>query len=481
MNHKNLLFLLLCIFLVACSDENDDPNGGENNPDRTATQAWIENTMRQHYFWDKEIPDADKLSYKTYEKDPSGFFTSLLTKKDGKTRSNGNSSYHRYYSYIEELSSTTRSLSQTDYTYGFEFTAIYKNEAKDVMALVFYVVENSPAHKAGLKRGDWIIEIDGKLLKDGSSGNLGQLVGGGACAFTIERWNEQSDKLVEVPEKINISAARAVEDNPVFYYDIVASPKGKEVGYLVYNHFTDGTDSDKSKYDNELRRASSFFQLEGVEEFVLDLRYNNGGLLSSALVLCAILAPDQALDKEFGYLKYNDDREVKFYAKRDALKPNGKNLNLKKLYVLVSQYSASASEMVINCLKPYMDVVVIGEQTEGKNVGSVPYTSDDKRWKMHPIVCEIYNAKGKSDYVNGFTPDVDISESYIYVKPNEVEILNVLPLGNPEERLLNAALLMIDGTYSATDYGTRAVDAKSYKKANIHSIDRKAANGVIIE
>lgn len=477
MSHKNLLFLLLCLFLFACSDENDDTNGGGGNPDRTETQAWIENTMRQHYFWNKEIPDADKLGYKAYEKDPRGFFTSLLTKKDGKTRSNGN---HYYYSYIEDLSAT-RSLSQTDYTYGFEFTAIYRNKAKDVMALVLYVVKDSPAYKAGLKRGDWIIKIDGKPIKDGASGNLGQLVGGDACIFTIERWDNQLDNLVEVPERINIASARAVEDNPVFADTIISSPKGTEVGYLVYNHFTDGTDSDKSKYDNELRKASSFFQTAGVEEFVLDLRYNNGGLLSSALVLCAILAPEQSLNKEFGYLAYNDGRKATLEVKKEHLNPSGKNLNLKKLYVLVSGYSASASEMIINSLKPYMDVVVIGEQTEGKNVGSVSYTSEDKLWKMHPIVCQIYNVKGQSDYANGFTPDVELNEAFVYVNPGEVEIQNVLPLGDSDERLLNAALLMIDGTHIATDYGTRATGIKSYQKANIHSIDRKATNGVIIE
>lgn len=465
MNIKNLLFLLFCFILGACSDDKTEPGGDPNRPE---PQAWIEDTMRKHYFWLSDIPNADKLDY---SKAPKDFFTSMLSNKDGKTRENG----HHYYSYIEEANAS-RSLSQTHYSYGFEFMGIYRDDVPNaIMALVMYVVKGSPAAEAGLKRGDWIIEIDGVPIYNNT---FGLLAGSKASTFTIRQWNEQAQRPVTVEEKIDIASARSVEDNPVFKRSVVQSPKGKKVGYLVYNHFTDGTTSNPKKYDNELWAASDFYHTEDVKEFVLDLRYNNGGLLSSALILCSMLIPENNLGQDCGYLKYNDDRKSTFKTSK-PLPAGAKNLNLKRLYVLVSGNSASASEMVINTLSPYMEVIVIGQQTEGKNVGSLAYTDKSKQWEMHPIVCEIYNSQNSTDYANGFIPSVILDEESVPAGEGYVRIVEVLPLGDENERLLHAALQMIDGT----DIAGRSIDAsdtKAYKKTNIYSIDRKATNGVII-
>lgn len=148
------------------------------------------------------------------------------------------------------------------------------------------------------------------------------------------------------------------------------------------------------------------------------------------------------------YIEYKDKKKSNYKLERSTqLKTTGKNLNLKTLYVLTSNSSASASELVINCLRPYMgekNVVLIGLQTEGKNVGSVTYTNDDKTWEMHPIIGKVYNSEGKSDYENGFLPDYELDEAYEYWNDNTVSILEVLPLGDTNERLLQAALSLID-------------------------------------
>lgn len=476
MNSRLILFIFICLFLNACKDKNE--NG------KTDTQAWIEDTMREHYYWYKEIPKSEKLNYEITES--KDFFNSLLSIKDGKTRSDNK---HYYYSYIEELSKT-RSLRQTDHTYGFEFIAVYRDKNQvDVQILVQYVIPKSPAEEAGLKRGDWITEMNDLPL---TLNNYTKLLGDDACRLKIERWDAEQNKFVEWPEIIRMGSARAVEDNPVFYFDSkLTTPKGKKVGYLVYNHFTDGKGENDTSYDDKLKEVSNSFYNAGVTEFVLDLRYNNGGLLSSAMLLCAILSPQDKLGETFGYLQYNDKQKPQKKAIKvtnTLLSPNGKNLNLKTLYVLVSNASASASEMVINSLDPYMNVILIGEQTEGKNVGSNAYKSKDGLWEMHPITCQIYNSKDNSDYENGFSPkrngyDFEMDEAFVPdSKPNTVRLIPVYPLGDPQERLLYAAMSIIDGTYIAWNH--RAAGARSseitYEKSTIRSIDRKATNGVII-
>ncbi|WP_291528292.1 S41 family peptidase [Bacteroides sp. UBA939] len=474
MNIRFLLFLFICFSLSAC--EKDDSTGSD---DRSATLKWIENTMREHYYWYKEIPAAGKLNY---TREPEDFFYSLLSKEDGKDYMNSaGQMQHYYFSTIEELSDgDTRSSIQEDNSYGFEFTTVYINDAKELYALILYVLKDSPAYEAGLRRGDWIIKINDKAITDA---NYQSLFGDEACTLTMAKWNSTDKRFVVQPDNVEIVSARKVEDNPVYFWDVIESPvKKKRIGYLVYNHFSMGKNDDDTSYDDKLKELSGS-EFNGVDEFVLDLRYNNGGFISSGILLCSILQPGSALGTELGYMQYNDkqrNRKRSFKTGTEQLGTTGRNLNLRTLYVLVSGSTASASEMVINSLTPFMNVVVIGETTIGKNVGSVEYTSNDKKWEMHPIVCKIYNSTGFTEYEDGIEPDVELNEAFIPVAPRVVEPTEVLPLGNPEERLLKAAIDLIDETTTKTR-STDTPGMVTYRKAPINSIDRKATGSVIID
>ena len=137
--------------------------------------------------------------------------------------------------------------------------------------------------------------------------------------------------------------------------------------------------------------------------------------------------------------------------------------------MLTSDQTASASEMVINCLMPYMDVTLIGARTEGKNVGSTTFTNQELGIEMHPIVCKIYNAKGQSDYENGFQPNLTVYEN--------TDLSRFLPFGNPNEALLNAALGLIYNNSAAPQ-----AETKSRMKVSItsNSIARRATSSVDI-
>ena len=471
-----LLFVLAFSFLVACKDDKEP----EKRPAIPKNIAWIEDTMRNYYYWYREIPEADKLDYTKTEED---FFYTLLSDKDGKDYYSNGNIQHYYYSTIKKTTPSTYS-GEAKYSYGFEFTSIYSNSTQTTLQiLVQYISDNSPAKESGLRRGDWIIEIDGKPITIDDITNV--TGGGGEMSLTIQRWDFNRGRHVTVPGKINMPAARLVIDNPIHLAKVITTPaKDKKVGYLVYNHFNRGTSNDDYSYDDELRNLSGT-RFDGVDEFVLDLRYNGGGHVSSAILLCAILAPASALEKPFCYLQYNDKTypsETVYKAGREQLKSNGRNLNLSTLYVLVSSSSASASEIIINSLRPYMNVVLIGERTGGKNVASSLFTSDDKLWEINPIICQVYNSERFSDYANGFYPDYTLNEAFTPTahNPNIVTLDEVRELGDENERLLRVALNLIDNT-DVNIRNTILEDAPTYTIAPFNSISRKSTNGAIVD
>jgi len=457
----NLFFLFICLFLNACSDDDNS----KKNDDRPETLGWIEDKMREKYYWNSEIP-----SKPSYSADEEAFFKSLLSKNDGKTR-NGT---HYYYSYIEKASSSTRGGMKENYTYGFEFTTVSgfkdQNGTTFTGALVLYVYNDTPADKAELKRGDWIVKIDGQYIT--SNETVKTLYGDAAKEFMVYQW--VNNKFMD-GKTVSIGAAEAITNySPIYHQDIITASNGKQVGYMVYDRFQSGPDNKDSEYDDELRQASHFFS--GVDEFVLDLRYNNGGLLSSTRLFCAILGPSDILSKSsIGHMEYADGTKSQFSANK-ALLGSGKNLNLPKLYVLTSSTTASASEAVINLLDPYMDVIVIGEKTEGKNVGSQEFVSEDKLWEMHPITSMIFNSIPKSDYTNGWPPDHILDDALYHDAEGYVDpIEGILDLGDEEERLLKAALHhIVNGSFPAAIDRTRTTKSTGHK-LGINSLDRKAA------
>ncbi|MDR0989072.1 MAG: PDZ domain-containing protein [Prevotellaceae bacterium] len=468
MNAKNLLLCSLLFSLCACEKESHLPAEGER-----ATIEWIENTLRKNYLWNSEIPASKLLDYALA---PAEFFPSLLSRKDGKDYTDVNGvRRHTYYSYIEELGQPdTRGYINDQASYGFEYQSlvVYNKDTRkyDYYVFVEYVLEGSPAYEAGLERGDWIVQIEGQAIND-----LLLIGEGAAHTFTVVRHDGNQ---FGNPRKVSIAAARPVNDHPVHLWSILHSNRGKRVAYLVYNQFetgVEGVEGDTS-YNDRLIELSNQFSGQ-VDEFVLDLRYNNGGELTCAVLLCTMLCPANAMGQELGYLKYNNGRTEHFRAD-DAVVRSIRNLGLKRLYVLTSEQSASASEMVINSLRPYMEVVVVGWQTAGKNVGSVEYTDAAKQWRMHPIVCSIYNSQGFGDYADGLAPDVRLHEVFGYDADGYVDrIYPTYPLGNPNERLLQAALAQIDQTSTRSAEGG-ALSVRAQEGAA--SIARKATPGVLL-
>lgn len=415
MRRRNIqLFLLLGVLAVTSLFSCGVDRWPEYYP-LTGRDLWIDSIMREEYLWFEDIPNSKDLNYFL---DPEAFLEKIKSPLD------------KGYSSVDTLSATPPP------SYGFDYS-LYNITDNDTAynALITYVIPNSPAAEIGLKRGEWIMKINDdfitkkteKLLNEGESQKL--TLG----KYSAEE-NEEGEKIETITSyrDADLPAARPVEDVVIPAYDIITNGT-KNIGYLVYNSFS-------TECNSELLRLSQFYKDNSITDFVLDLRYNAGGAMDCVQLLASILAPADKLGSPFATLLYSQKRAAKDreLTLDTQLLQGGSNLNLPKLYVLTTSTTAAASEMLINCLKPYMTVVVVGNTTKGVTVATESFPSDKFWWMLHLVVCEVFNSEDKADYANGFTPDYAVSPLS--------DLAKVLPLGDPDEELLSAALGIIDGS-----------------------------------
>lgn len=457
-----ILFALAAVLSIfnSCSDDSPkpDPTIDDN------VNAWIYETMENHYLWYKELPPKESLDMSV---SPDEFFRSLLSDKDGKVLSQEEG--HHYFSTIEQKKAGTKAI-DSESSYGFEYAVAPRDQNGKYAALVIYTLPNSPASEAGLKRGDWIIGVNSPTFNITDYSILNK---GNAAKFYIGQYDNSQNSFV-LTGSVDMPASRQVEDTP-FLADSVYSYGNQRIGYLMYNHFTSGPNGYNDKtYDDRMKGIFADFKSKNVNEFVLDLRYNGGGLVTSARLLSSLLAPANALGQPFSYIKYNDKNEKSNYMLpfETASSVSGSNLDLKRLYVLVSDLTASASEAVINCLIPYMqrtNIVLIGEQTIGKTVGSVTYgEKEDFNWLIHPIVMNITNADNEADYADGFAPDIKVQDLVVN--------RTLYPLGDTRERMLSIALENITGSVLKSASATEDTTVGFI----YNSLDEKPTNGMLL-
>lgn len=427
--------MALLLTLLACEKEESLVT------DTPSVNHWIEETMRSNYLWNEELPDKSTLNFSA---DPEVFFRGLLSDKDGK-EINGT---HQYFSTLEPASST-KSIADPQNSYGFDFavTRLQTKAGEEYnIAVVIYVLPQSPAAEAGLRRGDWILGVNGEL---GSIQDYASLRSGGKTTLYIAAYDTEKQVFKEA-RRLQLAASRAVEDTP-FLKDSVYQVGGKKVGYLMYNHFSSDPEGYKGTgYNEQMTALFARFKQQGVQEFILDLRYNGGGLLSCAQLLTSFLAPQSALGSVFCQEEYNaqnrsKNTSVKLLRTTEVL---AGNLNLSRIYILTGASTASSSELVINGLIPYLgreNIRLIGRTTLGKTVGMTIYDQSSKYgWILMPITFRSYNADGDADYADGFAPDVEINEY----------ATTLGDFGEPEDPLFAAAMQEISGWRSSSSRAT---------------------------
>lgn len=452
-----LMGLLAFLLLVpSCKTDDKVPDLSEEG-----TNDWIYKIMTDYYLWYEDVPDKASLNF---SQSPDKFFASLLSDQDGVKYGDSWLTFSR----IEKKKEETKSITESD-SYGFEF-ASFKN-GDNYYAWVLYVLPDSPAAEAGLKRGDWIVAVGSENPNVTSTSAF---FSGGETTFLLADMERVNNSVIlHKRETISISASRAVEDTP-FLKDSVYTINGKTVGYLVYKSFTSGPDDESEAYNDLMKQIFARFKAKNVNEFVLDLRYNQGGLVSCAQLMTSLLAPADALGKTFCIMEHNDKQASKnetLLMKKNSELGNA-NLDLKRLYVLTGETTASASEAVINCLIPCMgrsNITLIGEKTIGKRVGANTFgTKEDYEWLVSPITLRIYNAEHNADYANGFAPDVPVEE---LVVGNQL-----LPFGDTNELLLSEAISRITGLKS------QSIRTESGERIKLPlSFERKKKEGLLYD
>ena len=440
---KSLQYTLLTLLLIVSTSCGEDRTGEFYA--LIEDRMWIEEVMRENYLWAEDMPVIEKED--DYFQAPATFFKNMLSK-------NALNGKGDKYSYMEENQKETRvlTLDRTS-TYGMEFilTSDPTGTTAHTFARVLYVLPESPAQKAGIERGDWISAINEERI---TTDNYKQLTQGGNVSLTRNRFTplEEGTGWQISKDVLNVSASVAMEINP-FLVNKVLEVDGKKIAYLLYNEFATGPNNEgtESVYDEQMKQIFAQFKSQSLDAFILDLRYNNGGFLQCAQALGSLLAPSTALGKDFVNLTFNDKADPQIIRYSFDTQYADANLNLNKIYILTGEYTASASEAVINGLIPYMgveNVILVGTKTEGKNVAMSSFKNKTHGLTLWPVIAYVSNANNEGDYSEGFQPTYQLDEN---------SINTWYPLGNPEEYLLkNTLSLITTGTLSdesTTDNG----------------------------
>lgn len=428
----NLLIALVGTGLMWSCRNNDVKTGD------ALVNEFIAVNMDYWYYWrDKITPNSNKSLA------PEAYFNSLLYPFDAQARPDGD----RFSRFLPNASETEASLSGESKATGAR-VALYNNN-NNIAGFVMYLLPGSPAAKAGIKRGD----IFGKITVDGQVAtidNYSKLFAEGTnYVYTIGSY-DNSNRVFVTTDQTKTVVATALQEDPMLL-DTIYTKGNKKIGYLVYNRFySKPNNSDQALYDQKMAQIFGKFKAAGINEFVLDLRYNGGGFISTAVTLASFIAKgvtdktvmsrDEYNSKVSPDLEKNQGKE--FNLNYFKAKPENIGGNLSRVYVLTSTRTASASELVINALKPFMEVTLIGDVTTGKNVGSIVIKDSKNRFVqgMMPIILKTFNSAGQSDYTAGFTPNISVKESLS---------LPFYAFGDLREPLLSEAYFQITGTRNA--------------------------------
>ena len=442
----NLFILFAVLFISSCKKEEVKPEVTlVTIPKATDVNKFIYNGLRDYYLWNSQIPELVDKNYQNTDSlnaflnkytDPQDLFTSLLYQYKV---------IDKWSFLVEDAKTLDDWISGTSKTMGYDLDLRKLNGT--IFGIVRYVYSGSPAEKAGLNRGDIFSTVNDQEI---TASNYQKLL------FDTEVYKLGFASIVDnyvVPINKTMSmTAIEMQENPI-NMDTIFTYENQKIGYLVYNGFN-------SDYDIELNNVMKNFKDGNIEQMVLDLRYNGGGSISSCIYLASMIySTDENL--VFARSKYNAAVErmiteqegasalVNNFTKKIAateFSPAAtiSSLNLKKIYVIVSDNTASASELLINGLRPYMNVVVVGINTYGKYTGSFTIKDwiDDKgnvnpnhKYAMQPITVKIANSEGVSDFVDGLAPTIRAEE----------DLAHLLPFGDPNETLLRIVLADIKG------------------------------------
>ncbi|HEX2532230.1 MAG TPA: S41 family peptidase [Chitinophagaceae bacterium] len=375
-HYSILLAALLATSLFSCKKDTDTlaPETPVAPPATDKMKDSVALIARDLYLWYDQIPAGfDPQSYD----DPNEIMTALrqYSTEPGFTGPVDRWSFAMDQAAWDDISSGISG----DFGLG-----VFFRQATDLR--VKHVEAASPAGRAGIRRG-WRIKA--------INGNTG--ISSSNTDFVVETvFNSSSTKFTfEKPDgstsDITLNAA-TYREQPVVL-DTVYSVGGKKAGYFVFNSFL----GDTTQIYNEFNRVFNRFAGAGVTDLIVDLRYNGGGYVSVQSKLANYLVPASGngglmMRQQFNnrYSEFNEDENFRKLG----------NLNVNRIFFIVSKSTASASELLINNLQPYVDIQVVGPaSTYGKPVGYFPIPVGN--WYIFPVSFRTVNKSGQGNYFGG--------------------------------------------------------------------------------
>jgi hypothetical protein len=351
-------------------------------------------TLRDWYYWYKQIPSVSPFVFA----DPDALLDAVRYRPLDNT-----------FSYISTAAASQAFYGESQYLgFGFsmKFTVGYELRVTDVFP-------SSPASEIGFDRGTEILTVNGKSIqRTYEDGEWGTIWGGEEAGYAVNVTFKNA-----AGETKSGRIAKRVVTIPTVPHVSIHQAGGRTTGYIVFKNFVEPSYAALDAAFARLRDA-------GATELVLDLRYNGGGLIAVAQHLGGLIGGDRTSGEVFAQYVHNDKRSSNNSSIRFARPASAFPLN--RLIVITTRSSASASELIINALKPFIPVVVVGDNSYGKPVGQYGFRICEKM--LWPVSFSVQNARGQGDYFDGFVPDCRAADDISR------------PLGDPAEASLATAL-----------------------------------------
>jgi len=426
---KKILLLLITIstLFVSCFEDLDDNIQSASDLD---IENFIYRGLNYFYLYKADTPELANDNFANQDElntflnsfeTPESLFSFLKSPQD------------RFSLLVANYNVLEDALNGVSLNNGMEFGLVYyPNNSSNVFGYIRYVLPGTDAESKNLERGMIFNSINGQQLTDT---NFSELLSLNSYEIGLATFN--GTEITTTGESIALIKQQYTE-NPILIAETL-TVQGQKIGYLMYNAFT-------RDFDSQLNGVFAQFKADAITDLVIDLRYNGGGSVETAIDLSSMIT-GQFYNQVFANEEWNTDRQAEYASPKlfDNQIFTGEainSLNLTKAYVLTTKRSASASELVINGLNPYIDMTQVGDTTTGKYQASfllydapAPNFSKSQAnpghsYAMLPLVFKTSNAIGFTDYAEGLFPDIQLKENYT----------NLGVLGDVNEPLLAAAL-----------------------------------------